>query len=189
MLKLKLIITSTRPGRKGAAIAEAFLPLIQNNPAFETELVDLADLHLPVFDEPNHPRLRQYTKEHTRKWSAVIDDADALIFVLPEYNFTAPGSVKNAMDFLSQEWAYKPLGFISYGGVSGGLRSVDSMLPVMRALKIVAIPEGVHLSLFSKHFNEAGKFIVDEPMEKAATGMLNELSRWGTALKELREKK
>lgn len=186
MLKLKLIITSTRPGRKGAAIAEAFLPLLKTNTAFETEIVDLADFNLPVFDEPNHPRLRQYTKEHTKKWSAVIDDADAFIFVLPEYNFSAPGSVKNAMDFLSQEWAYKPLGFISYGGISGGLRSIDSLLPVVRAFKMVAIPEGVHLSLFTKHFNEAGKFLTDESMEKSANGMVNELARWASSLKPLR---
>lgn len=189
MLKLKLIVTSTRPGRKGYAIAEAFLPIIKTNPAFETELVDLADLKLPVFDEPNHPRLKQYTKEHTKKWSAIIDDADAFIFVLPEYNYSAPGSVKNAMDFLSQEWAAKPLGFISYGGISGGLRAVDSMLQALRAFKIVSLPEGVHISMFPKYFNDDGKFETDEHMEKAAQGMLNELARWGEALKGMREKK
>lgn len=170
-------------------IADAFLPVVQKHTAFETQLVDLADFNLPPFDEPNHPRLRQYIKGHTKKWSAVIDDADAFILVLPEYNFSAPGSVKNAIDFLSQEWAAKPLGFISYGGISGGLRSVDSLLPVFRALKVVALPEGVHLALYNKHIDEDGKFIVDEQMEKSVTGMLNEMARWGEALKGMRERK
>lgn len=186
-MKLKLVIASTRPGRKGAAVAEAFLPLLRQNTSFETELVDLADFKLPVFDEPNHPRQRQYTKEHTLKWSAVIDEADAFVFVLPEYNFSAPGSVKNAIDFLSQEWGYKPLGFISYGGLSGGLRSVDSLLPVFRALKTVVIPEGVQLSVFTRNFNEAGQFVLDEYMVKSATGMMNELARWAAPLKSIRQ--
>lgn len=186
MLKLKMIVGSTRPGRKGLAIADAFLPILKSHAGFETELVDLADFNLPVFDEPNHPRFKQYTKEHTKKWSAKIEDADAFVLVLAEYNYSAPGAVKNAIDFLSQEWAHKPMAFISYGGISGGLRAVDNLLQPLRAVKVVAIPEGIHLAMFGKHFTEDGKFTVDETMEKSAHNVLNELEKWGKALKGMR---
>lgn len=186
MLNLKVIITSTRPGRKGPAIAEAFMPVIKENTLFETQLVDLDSFQLPMLDEPNHPRFKQYTQDHTKRWSVVIDDADAFIFVLPEYNFSMPASVKNMIDFLSQEWAYKPVGFISYGGVSAGLRAVDNLVPVIRAMKMVAVIEGVHLAMFNKHFDAEGKFVVDDGMKKAAQGMMAELAKWAGALRTMR---
>ncbi|HEU4718389.1 MAG TPA: NAD(P)H-dependent oxidoreductase [Bacteroidia bacterium] len=189
MLKLKMIITSTRPGRKGPAVAQPFFDIAAVHPGFETELVDLAEMDLPLLDEPHHPRLQQYTKEHTKRWSALIDGADAFIFVLPEYNFSFPATVKNALDYLAKEWSYKPVGFISYGGMSGGLRAVDVLLPVIRAFKMVALVEGVHIAGFPKHFNAEGKFIADETMQKAMHTMLAELQRWAEALKPLREKK
>jgi NAD(P)H-dependent FMN reductase len=92
---------------------------------FEVELVDLAEINLPFLDEPGHPRLGQYTKPHTKDWSARVDAADAFVFVTPEYNYGMPGSLKNAIDYLHREWAYKPVGFVSYGGIAAGTRAVQ----------------------------------------------------------------
>lgn len=150
------------------------------------ELIDLAEVNLPFLDEPNHPRLQQYTKEHTRQWSARIAPADAFIFVLPEYNYGYPATIKNALDFLLHEWSYKPVGFVTYGGIAAGTRSMQAIKQVVSALKMVPLVEAVNVPFFTKHIDEQNKFIADEGINKAADGMLKELLRWTTALKEMR---
>src|SRR5438067_873325 len=119
MTELKIIIASTREGRKGPAIASWIFDMAKQRSEFNTELLDLAETALPFLDEPNHPRLRQYTKEHTKNWSRIIDASEAFIFVMPEYNFGFNAPLKNAIDFLHNEWLYKPVGFVSYGGIAG----------------------------------------------------------------------
>src|SRR5690349_114928 len=124
MPHLQIVVASTREQRKGPQVAAWFEGEARAHGGFEIELVDLAAVALPLFDEPRHPRLRQYEHEHTRRWSASVERADAFVFVTPEYNYGAPPSLLNALDYLIQEWAYKPVGFVSYGGVSAGTRSV-----------------------------------------------------------------
>src|SRR5262245_20375897 len=119
MLNLHVVIVSTRPGRGGPAVARWFVEQASSHGAFQMKLVDLAEVNLPLLDEPSHPRLRDYKHEHTKKWSATVAEADAFVFVTPEYNYSAPASLINALDYLFHEWAYKPAGFVSYGGVSG----------------------------------------------------------------------
>jgi NAD(P)H-dependent FMN reductase len=113
MPKLHVILASTRPGRAGEPIAEWFVARAKAHGAFEVELVDLAEVDLPFMDEPNHPRLRRYTHEHTKAWSARVDAADAFVFVTPEYNYGFTAPLKNAIDFLHFEWQHKPVGFVS----------------------------------------------------------------------------
>ncbi len=128
---LQVIAGSTRPGRKGIAVAHWVAAQAEAHGGFDVELVDLADAGLPVLDEPNHPRLGQYTKDHTKAWSATISRADAFVFVFPEYNHSIPGGLKNAIDFLFHEWADKAAGLVSYGGVSAGTRSAAALKPVL----------------------------------------------------------
>src|ERR1700722_9571515 len=118
MPRLQIIIASTRPGRVGLPVGLWFEGRALAHQAFDVEVADLAELALPFMDEPNHPRLREYTHEHTKDWSAKVDAADAFVLVMPEYNygFKAPG--KTAIAFLHYEWRHKPVGFVSYGGVS-----------------------------------------------------------------------
>jgi NAD(P)H-dependent FMN reductase len=186
MYKLKIIVGTVRPGRKGPAIADWITELAKQHPAFETELVDLAEVNLPFMDEPNHPRFKKYTKEHTMKWSERIDDADAFIFVTPEYNFGYSPVLKNAIDFLMQEWAYKPVAFVSYGGVSAGTRAVQQMKQIVSALSMMPIAESINLPAFTKHINEQGKFVTEEMLDTTAKQMLDSLAKWTTALKTMR---
>lgn len=123
MINLKIITSTTRPGRKGVVVANWIKDFAITGGKYNVELLDLAEINLPFMDEPNHPRLQQYQHEHTKKWSAAIDAADAFIIVLGEYNFSFPAPIKNAIDYLLNEWKYKPVGFVSYGGISAGLRS------------------------------------------------------------------
>src|SRR5690242_19682950 len=120
MPTLSVLITSTRPGRVGLPVARWFIARAEAHGGFTVRVDDLAEIRLPFLDEPRHPRLRQYEHQHTRDWSARVDAADAFAIVTPEYNSGLPATLKNALDFLNQEWRYKPVGFVSYGGVSAG---------------------------------------------------------------------
>lgn len=141
MLKLKIILASTREGRKGPAVAHWIVEAAKAHGAFDVELLDLAEIDLPFMDEPNHPRLKQYTHAHTKAWSATIESADAFIFVMPEYNFGYTAPLKNALDFVFQEWRNKPVGLVSYGGVSGGLRATQLLKPVLTAVQLTVAGE------------------------------------------------
>jgi NAD(P)H-dependent FMN reductase len=190
MLKLQVLIASTRPSRQGPLVAAWFLECAGKHGKFDLELVDLASLELPLLDEPRHPRFRHYEHEHTRAWSAVVDRAEAFVFVTPEYDYSAPAALVNALQCLSQEWAYKPVGFTSYGGVSGGLRGVQMTKQLVTALKMMPMAEGVSFPYFTKLINaETRRFDPGEAAERAATVMLDELLKWADAMKPMRTAK
>lgn len=185
---LEVIVASTRPQRKGRAVADWFVPIAERHAGFDVELVDLAEVDLPMFDEPEHPRLRKYAHEHTKRWSATVERADAFIVVTPEYDFGPPGSIVNALQYLVHEWAYKPMGVVSYGGVSAGTRSTQLLKQYAGALRMVPLVEAVSIPFFTKHLDaKTGEFDPGEVQEKAATAMLDELARWERALRQLRD--
>lgn len=186
MLKLHVIICSTRPGRVGVAPARWFFKAAQDSGLFDVRLVDLAEVSLPLFDEPNHPRAEKYTKEHTKRWSAIVREADAFVFVTPEYNFTPPASLVNALDYLYNEWNYKPCGFVSYGGISGGMRSVQTSKQIVTTLKMMPMVEAVVLPFVHKQVVD-GEFQSNEHNQSAAQDLLTELLKWAKALKTIRE--
>lgn len=186
MLNLKIILGSTRPGRKGEPVANWFYELAVKQAVFNVELLDLLKIDLPFLDEPEHPRFKKYTHQHTKDWSATIDSADAIVIVTPEYNYGYPAPVKNALDFIYQEWNYKPVGFVSYGGVAAGTRSVQLLKPVVNALKMVAMADNVNIPFIAKHVDEQNKFITDDTIDKSAKTMLGELQKWAVALRSMR---
>lgn len=187
-LKLHTIICSTRPGRVGPSVAHWFHEFAVRHGGFDAQLVDIADFHLPVYDEAVHPRMRKYEHEHTKRWSASVDAADAYVFVTPEYNYSPPPALVNALDFVYQEWNYKPCGFVSYGGVSGGLRAAQAAKLQMTTLKMMPMVEGVAVPFVASHVDEkTGHFVSNEPIDDSAQTLLNELLRWAEALKPMRD--
>jgi NAD(P)H-dependent FMN reductase len=187
MLNLQVIVASTRDERKGPLIAEWFMGQARAHGQFSVELVDLREVALPLFDESHHPRLQKYEHEHTKRWSAIVQRADAFVFVTPEYNFGTPPSLVNALDYLVKEWAYKPAGFVSYGGVSAGLRGVQMSKQMVGALRMVPVVEAVAIPFFPQHIDAAtGVFDPGEVQAKAAAAMLDELHKLANALKPLR---
>ena len=186
MPKLQIFIASTRPGRVGLPVAKWFVERARQHGGFEIEVVDLAEVDLPFMDEPNHPAQRQYTKQHTLRWSALVDSADAFVFVMPEYNYGFSAPLKNAIDYLNWEWRYKPVGFVSYGGIAAGTRSVQMIKQVVTALKMVPLTEAVHIPFVRQFVNEDGKFLPNAELEAGADAMLAELQRWTVALQPLR---
>lgn len=185
-MKLQTITCSTRPGRVGPSISGWFNALTNRQGGFKSELVDLADFNLPVYDEPNHPRLQKYEHEHTKAWSESVDNADAYVFVIPEYNFCPPPSFINALNYVYNEWTYKPCGFVSYGGVSGGLRSAQLAKQLVTAVKMMPMVEGVMIQMPWESLGDNREFIASDHHTNSANTMLVELARWAKALKTLR---
>jgi len=186
--RLHVLIASTRPGRVGPAVARWFHEFAARHGDFDAHLVDLADFALPVYDEPNHPRMQRYEHEHTKRWSASVDAADAFVIVTPEYNYNPPPALVNALNYLYNEWNYKPVGFVSYGGVSGGLRAVQSAKLLVTTLKMVPLVEGVSVPMVNAHLSgEGGAFVPNELHEASATALLGELRRWSDALTPMRQ--
>jgi NAD(P)H-dependent FMN reductase len=186
MPRLLVVIATTRPGRLGAPVGRWFAARARDHGAFDVDVVDLADLGLPFFDEPHHPRLRRYVHDHTRRWSARVDAADAVAFVTAEYNHAYPATLKNALDFLHHEWRDKPVGFVSYGGVAAGTRAVVALEPVVTALRLRPVADAVNLPFVSALIGDGGELAPDDVSEQAARAMLDELARTEAALRPLR---
>ena len=185
---LRIIIGSTRPGRVGPSVAAWIAERAREHDGFDVQVTDLAELNLPLLDEPNHPRLKEYVNQHTKDWSALVDGSDAFIFVIPEYNHGFNAATKNAIDYLFHEWQHKAAGVVSYGGVSAGTRATQMLKQVLTALKIMPVPEAVNIPFVFQHLDEDKRFKPTEMIDASATAMLDELQRWTESLATLRAK-
>jgi NAD(P)H-dependent FMN reductase len=186
MIKLAIIIGSTRPGRKGEAVAKWVYEIAKNRSDAEYELVDIKDFNLPILDEPVPPAMQQYSQEHTKVWSQKIASFDGFVFVTPEYNHSTSGALKNAIDYLYKEWNNKSAGFVAYGS-AGGTRAVEHLRLIMGELQVADVRGQVALSLMTDFEN----FSVFKPAsyhEKTLNTMFEQVVSWATALKTLRGK-
>jgi NAD(P)H-dependent FMN reductase len=186
MIKVALIIGSTRPGRKAADVARWVHAIASRRADAVYELVDILDFNLPLLDEPVPPSLGQYSKPHTKAWAAQIDQYDGFVFVTPEYNHGPSGALKNAIDFLYKEWNNKAAGFVSYGS-AGGTRAVESLRLVMGELQVADVRAQVMLSLFTD-FENFTSFKPDPRHEPEVNAMLDQVVAWSGALQALRNK-
>jgi len=184
MIKVAIIIGSTRPGRKAEAVAQWVHGIASRRDDAEFELVDLADYNLPLLDEPVPPSMGKYSKAHTRTWAAKIAAYDAYVFVTPEYNHGVPGALKNAIDFLYAEWNNKAAGFVSYGS-AGGARAVECLRLIMGELQVADVRAQVMLSIFTD-FEKSGAFKPAPHHEEPLKTLLDQLVAWGGALQALR---
>jgi NAD(P)H-dependent FMN reductase len=187
MAKLGIIVASTRPGRVGLPVAQWFEGQAREHGGFgEIEFIDLAEEKLPFMNEPNHPRLREYTHAHTRAWSARIAAVDAFAFVMPEYNYGFNAELKNAIDYLHHEWAYKPVGFVSYGGVSAGTRAVQMLKQVVTTVKLTPLYEAVAIPFVQQFLDDEARIVPNDVMTASAKSTLDELVRVEKTLRPLR---
>lgn len=184
MLKVAIIVGTTRPGRKADTVARWVFDIAARRGDASFEIVDIADFNLPMLDEAFPPSMGQYAQQHTKAWAAKITDFDAFVFVTPEYNHSMSGSLKNAIDFLFREWNDKAAGFVSYGSV-GGARAVEQLRLVMGELKVADVRAQCALSLFTD-FENFSVFKPQPSQEAAVEAMLNDLIPWGRALQAMR---
>jgi len=185
--RLLVIIASIREGRVGKPVGDWFVDFARKHGTFDIECADLAKIDLPLMTEPNHPRMKAYTQEKTWQWSRTVEAADAFVFVMPEYNFSATAPLINAIDYLVQEWAYKPVGLVSYGGISGGLRAAQDIKPLLTALSMMPIKEAITIQWVAKQVDDDGRFEPIDSHLSSGTAMLDALAAWSRALSTLRE--
>lgn len=182
---IQVIVASTRPQRAGKPIARWVNEHVRAVELFDTDLVDLADVALPLLDEPRSPVAGDYRHEHTRRWSRTVAGADAYIFVMPEYNHSYNAALKNALDYLYHEWRDKPVGLVSYGGASGGMRAIQAIKPVLNALKLVWAGD-VAITLATTPVVD-GRFDGSESLSRSLEQLVRELYRLHQALRPLRD--
>lgn len=157
MIKLYVILGSTRPNRKSEIVAPWVLNEMKKLPDVEVELVDLRDWPLPFYQEPTSVESdMKYSIPLAHKWSDKIKQGDGFLIVTPEYNHGYTAVLKNALDYLETEWFKKPVAFVSYGGSTGGSRAVEQLRLVAVELKMVPISTGVHLVRFKQELDEQG---------------------------------
>lgn len=184
MMKVAIIVGSTRPGRKGRAIADWVYGIASARDDAEFEVVDIADFGLPLLDEPLPPLMGEYVHDHTKVWAAKIDSCDAFVFVTPEYNHSTSAALKNAIDYLFREWNNKAAGFVGYGSADGA-RAVEHLRQVMAEIMIADVRTQVGLSLRTDFENSS----VFKPADSHAArlhAMLDQVVAWGGALRTLR---
>jgi NAD(P)H-dependent FMN reductase len=185
MLRIAIIIGSTRPGRNGEAVARWVDEIAQKRTDATYELVDLKEIDLPLLDEAVPPSMGQYSHEHTKAWAARVASYDGFVFVTPEYNHSTSGALKNAIDYLYREWNNKAAGFVAYGS-AGGVRAVEHLRLIMAEVQVATVRNQVALSLFTD-FESFSVFKPAPHQEKGVHAMLDQLIAWAGALQSLRE--
>ncbi|MFF0818531.1 NADPH-dependent FMN reductase [Rhodococcus sp. NPDC003318] len=175
-IRLEVIIGSVREGRFGPVVADWFLRRARSNPTFDVGVLDLAHTPLP-WDHSDTSEVRRYRRR--------IDEADAFALVTPEYNHGYPAALKNAIDCAKQEWRAKPVGFVSYGGLSGGLRATEQLRQVVAEVHMVSIRQTVSFHQARKRFGPDGE-TDDGAAIDGAGRLLEQLEWWADALRVAR---
>ena len=184
MIRIGIILGSTRPNRIGEQVAAWVLDHAAGRHDAEFELVDLREHPLPHLDEPMPPSLGQYQNEHTRRWAAKIASFDGFVIVTPEYNHGPSGVLKNALDFLYAEWNNKAVGFVSYGN-AGGARAVEQLRMTAAELQMADVRQQVTLSVFTEFEN----YSIFKPGDYNVPNlhlMIDQVIAWSVALAPLR---
>lgn len=181
-----VVTCSTRPQRVGPTIAAWVVEQTVGRAGATYEPIDLADQGLPLLDEPEPASSGNYTREHTRRWSAVVERLDGFVFVTPEYNRGVPAALKNALDFLYAEWNTKAAGLVVYGS-SGGLRAAEQLKSVLGELQVVTVRPQVSISIYDDMVDFTELALRDYQAGNAAR-MLDDVERYATALRPLRQR-
>ncbi|HPD99130.1 NAD(P)H-dependent oxidoreductase [Candidatus Saccharibacteria bacterium] len=185
MAHIQVIVGSTRPGRVGRNVADWFMSQAQIPAGSTVEIIDLADINLPMLDEPKSAMMDQYSKDHTKSWSQIISKADGYVWVTPEYNHGTSAVLKNAIDYLYKEWAYKPVAFVGYGGM-GATRAIEHLVNIASELRMFPLKSRYHVLDVWAAFNNDGS-IKPELVRGDASSLLSEVTKVSDATKSLRQ--
>lgn len=193
-MRLAVVVGSTRSGRLGARVGAWVLERTRAlvPPHVTVDLVDLAEIDLPLLDEPAAALTGRYTLEHTRRWAAVVDAYDGFVFVVGEHNHGIPASLKNALDHLFAEWNDKAAGLVGYGVHSGGAAALEALRPVLAELAVAGVRTAVRLTVgwdagSDVRADEEGPARPGPRAEQALERTVGELVSWAGALRGVRE--
>jgi len=185
---IAVIVGSTRDDRIGGRVGEWFVQQVDAHGGFVVDVIDLAVLEgdLPQHLPAGHPARGEYP-EQVRALAGRIAAADGIVLVTPEYNHGYPGSLKDAIDLVNAEWRAKPVAYVSYGGLSGGMRAVEQLRQVMVELHTVSIRDAVAIQFAGRSFRKGTA--PDDPEGLIADGvraLLRRLDWWARALARAR---
>lgn len=186
-LRIAIILGSTRPGRRGDQIASWVLETAVSRGQATYELIDLADHNLGNLDEGGNPTLQQYAHPHTKAWSALIDGFDGYVFLVPEYNHSYPGALKNALDYVYREWNNKAAGIVSYGGWAAGVRAAEALRLVLAELQVATVR--AQPAVPTRETFSSGSFVPTDGLTASVGDMLNQLIAWSSAMQSVRDRK
>jgi NAD(P)H-dependent FMN reductase len=186
-LRIGIILGSTRPGRRGDQIASWVLDTAFARGDADYELIDLAHRRLGNLDEGGNPNLQEYEHPHTREWSALIDGYDGFVFLVPEYNHSFPGALKNALDYLYREWNDKAAGIVSYGGHAAGVRAAEALRLVLAELQVATVRAQPAVPLIPAF--ATGAFVPTQGLDASVRAMLDQVLAWSDALRGVRQAK
>ncbi|MEU8918849.1 NAD(P)H-dependent oxidoreductase [Streptomyces nigrescens] len=175
--RLAVIIGSTREGRFAPVIANWFTRHTESHPHIDVDVIDL---------DAVRPYELRYGSEEYEAFAKRVDEADAFVVITPEYNHSFPAPLKHAIDLLHPQWQAKPVGFVSYGGISGGLRAVEQLRLVFAELHATTVRETVSLPLAGNLFDDTGHLHDPAPAAQAADTLLHQLTWWAVTLREAR---
>ncbi|HEX3568463.1 MAG TPA: NAD(P)H-dependent oxidoreductase [Candidatus Saccharimonadales bacterium] len=184
---IKVILGSTRPNRFGPKVAQWIMDATKEFTDATFELVDLAEVNLPLLDEPVPAKQDKYSNEHTKRWAEIVGGADGFVFIVPEYNHGVGAAVKNAFDYLYKEWNYKPVAFASYGADAGGARSVEHLRLTASYLKMYDVCEQVNIPFYWNQLDKEGNLTTTEGQNDGARAMLQEIIFWTEHLQPVRK--
>jgi NAD(P)H-dependent FMN reductase len=186
MLKIQIIIGSTREGRAGETVGKWVFTVLSKHTDINAELIDLRDYPLPFFDDPISPSVvKEYTNPQVKLWAKKIGEGDAYIIVTPEYNHGYTAVLKNALDYIYYPWNNKAIAFISYGYSANGSRAVEQLRQIVIELQMAPIRNSVHLSLMPQPFSKEGEMLIphyNNSLEK----LFSQLFWWAKALQNAR---
>jgi len=186
ILKLAVIVGSIRDGRYCPTVSTWFEGQARAHAGFDVDLIDLADTPLPPQGQAKPVPTGEYDAPEVRAFAERIDAADGFVIITPEYNHGYPGPLKIAIDAVYPEWIAKPVGFVSYGGYAGGLRSVEQLRQVFGELHAVTIRETVSFTMVWGQFGADGEPTEPVAVNGAATKLLDQLAWWARSLREAR---
>jgi NAD(P)H-dependent FMN reductase len=183
-LRIGIILGSTRPGRRGDTLATWVVEIARAHGGAEFELIDLADHELGNLDEPGNPTQANYTHQHTHEWSRLIASLDGFVFVVPEYNHSFPGALKNALDYVYNEWNNKAAGIVSYGGWAAGVRAAEALRLVLAELQVATVRSQPAVPAVAAF--HTGTFVPAEGLKPTVELMLDQVLAWSTAMQKMR---
>lgn len=186
MAHIQIIVGSTRPSRVGRKISDWFYNQVKDIPGNTYELIDLKEISLPLLDEPKPAGSGEYTAQHTKDWASLIQKGDAYVLVTPEYNHTTSPALLNALDYLFNEWSYKPVTFVGYGGM-GGTRAIHSLVPIVTELRMIPLRDRIHVLDPWTSVSENGEVNLDYVRGKPER-LIEELTKLSDPLKSFRPK-
>jgi NAD(P)H-dependent FMN reductase len=184
-LKIAVIAGSTRPGSHADVVADWYVEKAKAVEGIEFDIIKLTDVDLPFLNEPVPPATQQYQHDHTKAWSKKIDGYDGYVWISAEYNHSVPAALKNAIDYLYNEWARKPVALVSYGSM-GGVRAAEHLRQIAAELQMASIRQTVMIMQPWAMLDDNGKLIEDlvhgDPQAQA-----EDLKWWAKALKNAKK--